>query len=606
MTLLLASTMIVLAREPIHKMSQHLVAPSIFIATLLLLSSGCSSQTLIEKQCELRLNFGTLSEFEQFIKDFTVLLQEPIVTNKSLKKCLKDSEAIMDLASLVSRQDVCDMQRIDELVAYHRKYFVGGNLLKNRNPITRRFFTRYAIQVAFICKKNLFNNLELAKSELKDRSRVFEEAKERVYMDEPSIRSNIKLIEEQPDEPATSNVKPQSEAELTLSEYREALTQLRLPEDILTFDTEECKNHKSRKTLISRDKSQTFFKPALMCHQLHRYYAGSLLSIARLANIGYTAPFEDLDARIANSPIIRDWIIAVQVCEPMMHMRITETRGEMAVVDTCSEKVNAIERMVFDDSFEDLNNTLLDELIPKSESTRHHAQKIMKSALKKMAKIDLMKQLKSGANKSTIFKRSLMASIHRGLDSSTGGRSKHVSASMSAELLNKFSVEIPGESHDQLLTGQMLRPSSPQLSDKETHDVLLQIVANSDKQMQAMCPVSEDNEIDKPVAFDLLSSVASTVLILAIMMVFEWVFFIVMTIAARICNELYFNFENLLTFPPKILSWSDADFARYTDELDNVDEDDFFDYEELNPGEQRQRDLLAKVFGKPPPMFFKD
>lgn len=593
-------------------MLQQLVAPSLILTAHILILfalsvTECKSQDLVEKYCKLGLNFESINEFEKFMSEFLKLSNDQLASRKSLKICASDSEAIRALAELITTKDVCDMQRIDQLIAYHKQFFIKKGILRShRKLITHEFFTRYAIQVALVCKRNLFKNLELARAELKDRSKVFEEAKERVYNDEPAIKSNIKLIEEQPDDPPTSNVKPRDEAEITLSEYREALAHLKQPEDILTFDPEECKNRKGTETLISKDKIQTFFKPALMCHQLHRYYAGSILSIAKLANIGYVAPQVELDNRIADDPIIREWIVAVQVCEPMMHMKGNEaTRGEMVVVDTCSEKISAIEPIVYEDSFDDFENSLLDELIPKSEATRRHAQKIMKSMLKKMAKVNLMKQLKSGGSKKSIFKRSLMMATHKE-SQYVGGRSSKRSATMSSEQLARLTAELTEHGNEHLkieeLSGTTSMPS--RMSEEDAYNTLMEVVLTDDKQMQ--CPASEDNGIDEPVSFDPLSSLASSLLIMAIMLVFEWVFFIVMTVAARVCHELHLNFENMLTFPPKVLSFSETDFARFTEQLEYADDDDFFDYEEQNPEEERRRELLAKVFGRPPPIISRD
>lgn len=574
----------------------------------------------VEDSCANGLNFGSVREFMKFFEAYKQLEEEQLRALKVHKRCVKDRQAILELGDVLVTDMVCDPMKIDEFIDYHKKH-IGSQpsafsslFTDSSKPITRLFFRKYAIQVAHICKRNLAKNMAEAREELKARSKVFEEARDRVYNDEPSIKSNIKLIEEQPDYPPSVNVKPRDDTELALSEYREALTRLRRPEDILVFDRDECLKSKTRETLVSSDKLNTFFKPALMCHQLHRHYAGSVLSIARLANHGYVAVDEELDNKIADDASLRDWIIAAQVCEPMLYMAAAQKAKPrddgMTVVDTCAEKVSAIELSVYEDNFDDFDEAALEEMLPRSKPTRESAQKIMNSALKKMAKMDLMRQLrKSGSsNKRSIFSKSL--SVLKSYTSGSSGAQDQLSARQqrNPSSLNTFSIQLSGEL--QKAVGPLDDAFvEPQLSDKQAYELLMTSLVEKPERSSSsngeLAP--QDNGIDQAVAyFDPVSSLLTTLIVLAIMLTFEWIFFVVMTLAARLCHHLYFNFENLLTFPPKFLSWSDADFARFSDKVEQIDEDDFYDYDELTHDERQQRDLLSKVFGRPPPMLYRD
>lgn len=517
------------------------------------------------------------------------------------KACIKNRAAIIDLEKIIATREVCDPDKVDELINYHKTYISKRNRLLGgvSRPITERFFTKYAIQVAYVCKKNMIQNLEIARDELRLRSEVFEKARETVYNDEPSIKSNIKLIEEQPDDPVSTNVKPMDNTELTLSEYREALVRLKRAEDILTFDRDECAQSRDRETRIARDKLQLFFKPALICHQLNRYYAGSILSVARLANYGYTARDEELDSTLNDNPSLRDWIIAVQVCDPMLYIGTKEVLNDAVIIDTCTKKITAIEPMVYQDSIEELDNDMLEEMIPKSEATRAQAQKLMRSAMKKMAKINIMKQLRSGAGKRSIFTKSLsMFSTSNDLASA-----QHpYKTRKSKDTLGGFAVMMPNDLSN-ALTPNKDYVQTP-ISERESFEILVKIGGGNkpttDKDSESR------NDVDRPVSFDPVTSIITTLTVIAIMLCFEWLFFVVMTLAARLCHHLHFNFENLLSFPPKFLSWSDADFSRFNDKIEKFDEDDFLDYDELTPDELEQRDLLQKVFGRQPPMLFRD
>lgn len=574
---------------------QYLFAPLVVMQLVIYVQSSFIFDNIFrlsksdKLSCKDQLDFNSINEFRSFVHDLKIDNKEKIS-----ESCFKHREVILELEEVIETKEVCDYEKVDRIIEYHKRHFKSSRFFGITKPVTYKFFTKYAIQVAYTCKKNLILNLGEAKEELRSRGKVFEEARDAVFNEEPSIKSNIRLIEEQPDDPSSMNVKPKDKAELTLSEYREALTKLKRPEDILTFDRDDCKDSKHREILISTDKLQTFFKPAIMCHQLHRFYAGSLLSIARLANYGYMALHEDLDAQLNDNPILTDWFIAVQVCEPMLFQSTKKFQSEWAVVDTCARKSPVIEPMVFEDSIDDeFDVDMLNSMILRSEATRSHAQKLMKSALKKMAKLDIMNQLRAGAKTNSIFKKSL--SIFK-----RPGKSLSNSNSKVSHFASKFSLQLTG-------LNRGINPGEPfveqKLSDKESYELLMKGLGANGKQDD----VARGNGIDSPVsAFDPLSSIASYLTLMAIMMSFEWLFFIVMTLAARISHRMFFNFENILTFPPKLLSWSDADFASLNEKLENIDEDDFFDYDELNSEEQQQRDLLGKVFGKPPPMLYKD
>lgn len=549
-----------------------------------------SLKSLVAKKEVTTPEFDSIDQFKDFVEE----------AKKKDSKWLhaNDAEAILELDSILTTHEVCSPSKIDELVEYHKKYLTQNKIFKRKKPVVHKFFTQYAIQIAYTCKKSLIRNLETARQELQDRSKVFEEATEKVYNEEPSIKSNIKLIEEQLDSPVSSNVKPKDEVELSFGEYREALTQLRQPEDILTFDRDDCLQSRHREIKVSTDKLQTFFKPALMCQQLHRYYAGSLLSIAKLANIGYAAYNEELDSKLLSNPMLKDWIVAVQVCEPMMYMYAKEVVGEWSIVDTCAPKVTAIETVIYEDNLEILNLNQLKDMVSKSVASRAHAQKLMKTALRKIARTNLLKQAQSATKKKGIFSKSLAMLTAQYVSSSFTPE-----AAITAKSMQQFSFHLTRDFNSNIMPNF----SHSELSEKESYDVLMKIVNMDKKCLKNESGLERNEETDSAVSFfDPLSMLVSTMTLLVIMMSFEWLFFIVMSLAGRLCHRLYFNFDNILTFPPKFLSWGDADFAKFNNMVDNVDEDDFFDYDELSPDEQQQRKLLEKVFGRPPPLMYKD
>lgn len=550
---------------------------------------SCSADLkLVRNFCQQGLEFDSIEAFQEFIKSFKR------ISDKQLEeKCRSSVEAILELDDIIVTNNVCDRYNVQKLIKYHRKYLAKNSVPK---PITYSFFRKYAIQVAYVCKKNLVRNLELARQELKDRSIVFDEAREKVFQDEPSIKTNMRLLSEQPDDLACSNVKPANGVELGLNEYREALTKLNRVEDILVFDPSDCKRNRNREIKVSLDKINVFFKPILLCHQLHRYYGASLSSIAWLANVGYTALDEDLDAELTDNHMVKDWIIAAQLCDPMLYMKTVSVQGDWAIVDTCSDEVQSIEIMVFDDDIEKLEIEKIREMIPKSEATRSNAQKLMKSTMRKIAKIDFLRQLSKDTSSKSIFRKSLniLASQRSSTNSPTANRD--TIASLTGQLTDKSPQMV-----DPAYSSSILQPP---LSEQEAFKILME-VANIGKESLDE-PEGAVDRMDEPVSFDILSTAATFATVFAIMSAFEWIFFIVMTLAARLCHHLYFNFENMLTFPPRVLSWSDADFARLSDKLERLDEDDYFDYDELSPQEQKQRLLLAKVFGRPPPMLYKD
>lgn len=573
----------------------------VFLLTFVFMTNVYANESLdlILSSCRKNLDFDSITEFEKFIKVFKEMTLSERVSRMP-KGCKKSMQAILDLELVISKDDVCERSKITRLVQYHKKHIAPKGLLSvSGQPVTSTFFQKYAIQVAYTCKKNLLQNFARAQEELTAMGKVFEEARERVYSQEPSIKSNMNLMEERLDDLSTANIKPTDKIEQGLNEYREALTKLTRPEDILTFDPDECRSSKNREIKISNDKVNVFFKPILMCHQLHRYFGGSILSIARLANYGYLAVDEELDAKLANDATVKNWIIATQVCDPMVYMKSIGSEDDWTFVDTCVDEVQAIEVLVFDDHIEELEPDKLREMLTRSESTRSYAQKLMKSAMRKMAKIDMLKQISEDTSKRSIFRKSLSVLANR--------RMSFDPVRLKAEPLAKLRSNLASPSKQEVdrVELQMGIFKQPPMPEAEAFKLLIKMVDDERETCRLQAQAST-GRMDEPVGFEVMSHLASIATILAIMITFEWLFFIVMTLAARLCHHLYFNFQHLLTFPPKVLSWSDADFAKLTDRLEKLDEDDYFDFHELSPYEQQQRLLLAKVFGNPPPMLYKD
>lgn len=554
-----------------------------------------ANMEVITIACKLGLDFADINEFKVFIEEFKLATEEQLQQERVASKCIKQREAILELEKLIVTDHVCDTSQIDNLISYHTRYLKSSRLnVFAGKPITQKFFSKYAILVAYTCKRNLIKNLEESRELLRGQEQSLEQAKEKIYRDSPELKSNINLIMEQPDAPSNTNAKETSETEQTLGEYREALTRLKRPEDILTFERSECEKSSSRRAEIVASEMQMFFKPTLVCLNLAQYYSGSVLSIARLANYGYTAYDAELDVKLADSALVKDWIVAVQICEPMLYMRTEKIDQEVAVIDTCSERVTTPENMlVFDDKLEDFDNERLEEWLRRSEASRPNNQKIMRSTMKKLAKANLLRQIKRSNMKVwTILKigfKEMMSSSTYKVDMLSTTRQV-------SQQLSKGSINTEGLWENK---------KSGEQAAQEALDTLMAAVEDDDETKRSN-RADDDDELDGAVGFSIEASLLTSLTLWAITMTFEWIFFVVMTLAARICHRMNFDFDSMLVFPPKVLSWKDAEFTRYAKSLEGIDEDDFFDYEELTPDEQKQRDLLAKVFGRPPPMLFRE
>jgi hypothetical protein len=549
---------------------------------------------VIVSACKRKFDFATIDEFRTFIKQYKLVSDEQLSDAKVLSKCIKQREAILELDQLVVTERVCDSVQIDKIIDYHKRHIKSSrfNVLATQ-PLTYKFFAKYAIQVAYTCKKNLVENLNESSQLLRRQAESLERAKEMVFKERPDIKLNLKLIAEQPETPEMANFKQRSETETTLGEYREALTRLRRPEDILTFERAECKKSRTRRVKVAASELNMFFKPALYCLNLAQYYTGSLLSIARLANYGYTALDSELDLALADSPLVKDWIVAVQVCEPMLHMRTETIEQDKATVDTCAERVTTEENMmVFDDKLEQLDNEQLEDWLLRSEASRANNQKIMKSVMKNLATARLLKEVNEGHLKTGAILKAGFNRLRK-----PGASVQVDTLSLTQELSQQLSSTAKGGGSD-------AGTKSDEMSEQESFEALVQALGE-EQEIESVHRVVDDG-LDGPVSFAMTSALTSTLMLILIMMLFEWLFFVVVTLAARICHQMNFAFDNMLVFPPRVISWKDAQFAGYVKSLEKIDEDDFFDYQELTPDEQKQRDLLRKIFGRPPPLLYRE
>lgn len=548
-----------------------------------------SAPVSIEEVCKSKLEFNKLSEFRAFYEEFKQLNLENIDSMDLDSRCKRQLRSIIDLESIVSvTNKVCDSEHIDRMVDYHDRY-----LLKS-HAITAQFFKLYAVQVSYTCKMNIKKNLSAAQSEMQQLTKVLTQARNAISNDS-NLKTNLQMISSQTNEPASANVKPKTREELVMDEFRDLLTQSARVEDVLAYKQQDCLKASKEKAhpSISKRKLDVFMKSALICHRLSRYYSGSILSLARLANHGYTAKIDKLDEELAQSRHFKDWLIAVQICEPLTHIKahVKEGDPDSYVLDTCAtyEMAEVSEPMVFEDSFDEIGDDI--PLLAKlSDSSKDAAKKKWRSASRSIMKLKVKKTLKE--------KKSLKSKI---------GSIKSLRKSLGNDIYNVGSDDDDdGYSDEDMEASYLSRLDTSVFEDEETASIA------SMKAIQALMPTYEsltDNEVfpdEKEVrfGFDPVSYFTSLAIITAVMLAVEWIFLIALTLMARLESDV--ELSDVLRFPPKFPSLKPhTNFERVLHEYDDLDEDELIRYDELTETEKMHQRKLRKIFGRTPPAKFR-
>lgn len=552
--------------------------------------------SLIKRVCESKLKLDKLIEFREFIEEFKKVDLDSLKARGINNLCLKQRQSILDLEEIVSvTRYVCSYEHVNKMIDYHDKYL--HKKLFKPDPITGHLFKLYAVQVSYTCKMNIKKNLATAQEEMRRKTKDMLEAREAVSSNS-NLKTNLQWISSQPDEPVSSNIKPKTSEELLMDEFREILTKSTRVEDVLAYKQQDClqansNNNKDNKgeanvTTISKKKLDVFQNSASMCQLLSRYYSGSILSLAKLANHGYMAKLDDLDQELAQSRRFKDWLIAVQVCEPLTHIRTNPdlANPDYYILENCvPDSITDEEPMIFDDHFNEIGDNIR-QLAKTSDSSKDAARAKWKAAATSIMKLKIRAQLR---DKKTL--KDKLASLFsliinpRRLDNDEDD-SDYSDEEMEKSYISRVDVsllrtdEVAGIQSMRAITALM--PTFDSLSEND--------VFPGEKEVQF--------------SFDPASYFTTLAILTAVMLAVEWVFLIALSLMARIESSI--EFSDVLKFPPKFPSLrKHTDFKRVLDDYDDLDEDELIRYDELTESEKMHQKKLRKIFGRAPPAKFR-
>jgi len=313
-------------------------------------------EELTKRQCNGKLDFKTIAEFRRFVEKLGLL-------ESSVKASHTPSGPKM-LATLLARRDDDDEQssivkmkcleksqkealhELDQLIAHYDKkrpcktseiakleQFALRHLLNNTRSITMRFFTLFGVNIALKCKLNLLAHLKQADSEVDQLDFIYSIASPtgwNILINEYA-KKNMKFGSSTHQESQLINkiaklVPGLSEVEdLDYLNFNHPLNDPKRMHDILVendgvelgqYDLETDGGKWHTKVV------ESLKKVIESCRNLDQFYVNSLISLARLKELGLLVEY--LGEIHERSATLHKWLAATSFCQLMVRVEVLD------------------------------------------------------------------------------------------------------------------------------------------------------------------------------------------------------------------------------------------------------------------------------------------
>lgn len=298
----------------------------------------------INAKCSTKLDFQTIHEFQNFMSQVALLGAEsadPLPEN--LKLCLNHRPALIDLKELIDNYDKkrpCKHNEVVSLENYARKHFMN----KKGRPWSLKFFTLFGVNVGLRCKLNLLAHIKQADSEVDPLDFIYSMASPTgwTYLINEHTKKTMKF--------GTS-----SNAGNTIvnrvAKLVPGLTQVEQL-DFMLFDQPKNRditmvnpndNWKGVESDTYEFDSSSVTKGAFRqvygflakivesCQNLDQFYYNSILSLARLNELGLLVSIKMLDEFHESSLMLHRWLAAASFCQVMVRVRVEESASDELV-----------------------------------------------------------------------------------------------------------------------------------------------------------------------------------------------------------------------------------------------------------------------------------
>lgn len=368
--------------------------------------STASDLDFVSAKCSSKLDFETIEEFYDFMRRF-VALDVAAIHAEPLKKCLDHKSALIDLKELIDNYDKkrpCKQSEIVKLENYARKYF----LVKKQRPWSLKFFTLFGVNIGLKCKLNLLAHLKQADTEVNLLDFIYSMASPTGW--DILIAEHTKRTEEASGSKSIVNRLAKLVPALTLVEQL----------DFMLFDHPLNNYDSSGKDVQKTGLESSFFELASAdtarelrgflvkiveaCQNLDQLYYNSILSLARLNELGLLVSFKLVDDIHESSLLLHRWLAAASFCQVMARVQVTNNDSKLLELKIIHDDARVESRRTqysYEAEFDDI-----------SEDARQNAWLASVSDGKWLRKDEAM--FKLGSNKSVAMNRLLQ--FIRGLE----------------------------------------------------------------------------------------------------------------------------------------------------------------------------------------------
>lgn len=289
----------------------------------------------VRDQCRAKLDLKSLAEFSQFIRDLEeVRSSGHLATGRQdepLMKCFEEQESIRELNKLITNYNLerpCKYSEVAKLEQFARKF-----LLTKKRPMAAKFFTLFGVQVGLQCKLNLLAHLKQADIEADQLDFIYSMASPtgwNVLINEYTKKSMKFGQSSHPDSHVISKIAALVPG-LKLVEQLDYLSfdhvnndeQLRTNLTLnggIEFGSYKASDDGKEDGGIGSKLSETVKQIVESCKRLDQLYVNSLLSLARLKELGLLVPY--LNDLHELSRTLHKWLAATSFCQLMVRVRV--------------------------------------------------------------------------------------------------------------------------------------------------------------------------------------------------------------------------------------------------------------------------------------------
>lgn len=287
----------------------------------------------VNKQCNSKLDFKSINEFDEFMKKFKEVASSEVhndLDSSGFKRCLEDKEELFALDELVRNYDrlrPCKFSEVAKLEDHARLYYSA-----KRRPLGTKFFTLFGVNIGFVCKLNLLAHIKQADNEADQLDFIYSMASPTGW--------NV-LINEHTKKSMKFGTSSHAGNQVT-NRLAKLVPGLNLIDqlDYLSFD--HVKNNErdmmnlengvekglhrleSGNGEVAEKIGGFLVKIIESCKKLDQLYLNSILSLARLNELGLLVSYSPLANFHENSIMLHKWLAATSFCQLMARVRVQE------------------------------------------------------------------------------------------------------------------------------------------------------------------------------------------------------------------------------------------------------------------------------------------